>query len=48
LLAAAYDEQALLQLLHRQGIEIAGIERGSGISTFAILAHPKDSEEPAS
>ena len=48
LLAAAYDEQALLQLLHRQGIEIAGIERGGGISTFAILAHPKDSEEPAS
>lgn len=48
LLAAAYDEQALLQLLHRQGIEIAGIERSSGMSTFAILAHPKDSEEPAS
>lgn len=48
LLAAAYDEQALLQLLHRHGIEIAAIERGSGISTFAILARPKDSEEPAS
>lgn len=48
LLAAAYDEQAFLQLLHRQGIEIAGIERAGGISTFAILAHPKDSEEPAS
>ncbi|MDF2937175.1 MAG: PhoR protein [Paenibacillaceae bacterium] len=48
LLAAAYDEQALLQLLHRQGIEIAGIERVGSISTFAILSCPKDSEEPAS
>lgn len=48
LLAAAYDEQTLIQLLHRQGIEIAAIERAGGISTFAILAHPKDSEEPAS
>lgn len=48
LLAAFYDEQSLLQLLHRQGIEIAGIERMDGISTFTILSRPQDSEEPAS
>ncbi|WP_181593082.1 cell wall metabolism sensor histidine kinase WalK [Paenibacillus sp. YN15] len=48
LLAAAYDEETLLQLLHRQGLEIAAIERMGGISTFMILSRPRDSEEPAS
>lgn len=48
LLAVCYDDEAMLQLLHKQGIEIAGIERASGITSFAIWSQPQDSEDTAS